>query len=179
MNNVPPAVVRKVRNSQGSVQLWIENAMTEAERRQERLVPAGTWRLAAHDMWVFDNLINNIDRNQGNILYDADWNLWFIDHTRAFGRIKKLPSPERIKRCSQRLWEALRALDGEQVKERLGPYLGGFEIEAVMARRDRLVELIEQKIAELGEDAVLFRYESPPEDEDPGDAEIPEAPADP
>ena len=30
-------------------------------------------------MHVFDNLINNIDRNQGNILFDAHWNMLFID----------------------------------------------------------------------------------------------------
>ena len=35
-------------------------------------------------MKLFDQLIANIDRNQGNLLYDADWHLFLIDHSRAF-----------------------------------------------------------------------------------------------
>ena len=34
---------------------------------------------------VFDELIQNRDRNQGNILWTSDWKMWLIDHTRAFG----------------------------------------------------------------------------------------------
>ncbi len=155
MTNVPPAVVRRVGRDKGSVQLWIESSQTESDRRQKKLAPPGDWRLTAKDMLVFDNLANNIDRNQGNILYDSDWNLWFIDHTRTFGRMKQLPSPERIGRCSRRLFQALRGLDETEVRRRLEPYLGGYEIGGLMARRDTLVALIEERIATTHEMAVL------------------------
>ena len=35
-------------------------------------------------MKMFDLLIANIDRNQGNLIYDSDWHLFLIDHSRAF-----------------------------------------------------------------------------------------------
>ena len=35
-------------------------------------------------MYVFDELIQNRDRNPGNSLWTTDWKLWLIDHTRAF-----------------------------------------------------------------------------------------------
>ena len=35
-------------------------------------------------MRVFDELIANTDRNQGNMLIDKQWKLWLIDHTRGF-----------------------------------------------------------------------------------------------
>ena len=35
-------------------------------------------------MKMFDNFICNKDRNAGNLLVDDDWNLYLIDHSRAF-----------------------------------------------------------------------------------------------
>ena len=159
MTNVPPAVVRRVGRREGSVQLWIEGTITEAERRQQDVAPAGEWRLVVRDMQVFDNLTNNPDRNLGNVLYDARWNLWYIDHTRAFNRSSELPSPERVKRCSGRLWKALRELDEGEVRRALQPYLEDQEIAAILRRRELLLTLIRERIAQQGEAAVLFSYE--------------------
>ena len=158
MANVPPAVVRRVDRREGSVQLWIENANTEVERRRQGVVPPGEWRLAISDMHVFDNLANNIDRNQGNMLYDGRWNLWYIDHTRAFNISRALPSPERVTRCSRRLWKALRELDESALRQALLPYLRGPEVDAILMRHERLLTLIGERIAQRGEDAVLFSY---------------------
>ena len=43
---------------------------------------------------VFDELIRNKDRNQGNLLWTRNWTLWLIDHTRAFRLGKDLMKPE-------------------------------------------------------------------------------------
>ena len=158
MTNVPPVVVRRVDRKEGSVQLWIEHGLTEADRRREDVEPPGEWRLTRRDMRIFDNLVNNPDRNQGNILYDAAWNLWYIDHTRAFNRDRQLPSPKRVTRCSRRLWRALQELDETKLRNALQPYLAGPEIVAILHRREKLLKLIGEKIARLGENAVLFSY---------------------
>ncbi len=180
LTNVPPAVVRRVGRKRGSVQLWIENSHTETERRRMGVEPPGDWRLTSKDMVVFDNLANNIDRNQGNILYDGDWNLWFIDHTRAFGRVKELPSPARVRRCSRPLLEAIRNLDEAEVRRRLKPFLGIYEIRGMMARRDLLVDLIEERVATTSELAILFDYdeETALAAASEGDPDIPEDPDD-
>jgi hypothetical protein len=35
-------------------------------------------------MALFDQLIFNDDRNQGNMLIGKDWKVWLIDHTQDF-----------------------------------------------------------------------------------------------
>ena len=110
-------------------------------------------------MWVFDNLINNIDRTQENFVFDSQWNLWYIDHTRAFGRNRQLPSPERVKRCSRRLLQALRELDEAEVRRVLRPFMGSSEITGLLHRRQLLLTLIGEKLAEQGEGRVLFSYQ--------------------
>ena len=41
-------------------------------------------------MKVWDELIQNKDRNAGNIIWTSDWSMWLIDHTRAFRLGKEL-----------------------------------------------------------------------------------------
>ncbi len=163
MANTPPTVVRDVDGSSGSLQLWVEQAMTELDRRDDGLmfpdrIQAYRW---VYDMDIFDALINNRDRSQGNFLWDGDWRLWMIDHTRAFGREEAPPSPRSVRRCSYGLWQALRTLDAAEVAARLEPYMGPDESAAVMARRDEIVRLLERRIEEQGEGKVLFRYDDP------------------
>jgi hypothetical protein len=163
MDNLPPAVDREIEGQPGSVQIVVENAMMETDRREKKIEPPDRTRFTRqfYDMKVFDNLINNIDRNSGNFLFDADWKLWLIDHTRSFARGKELPAPEDVLGCSRDLWARIKALDEDVVTERLRPYLGKPEIKGLLDRRDRLVALIEERIAERGEDRFLFNYGDP------------------
>ena len=158
MESVPPTVLRKVGGRAGSAQLWIEGAMTEEDRLKRGLAPPDgvRWSQQMAERRVFDNLINNIDRNQGNLLIDADWKLWLIDHTRAFGRDRSLPYEDRLNRISRQLWSRVKDLDAEVLRDRLRPYLGEAEIRALLHRRTLLVQFFEERIARLGESAVLF-----------------------
>lgn len=180
ITTVPPATLRRMEGKDGSVQLWIEGSHDEAERRQrgaEGALPILVRRSMA-DMWVFDNLINNTDRNQGNMLYDSVGAFWWIDHTRAFARRDTLLSPGRINRCSRSMLAALEDLDQAAVKERLGSYLNKSEIKSLFRRRDSLLELLEEKIASLGETRFLFSYGDPDDSVSVsyGDTDIPEPP---
>lgn len=160
MTNVPPAVIREIGGRNGSLQLWIENGVTQKKRQAESLPMPAEFVVRANrqtaDMDIFDNLINNTDRNAGNILWGPDWNLWLIDHTRAFARSTTLVRPDEVTRCSRPLWEAMLALDEEVVTVRLRPYLGTFEIRGLLARRDKLVKALEREIERRGETAVIF-----------------------
>ena len=168
MDVVPPAVLREVEGTPGSIQLWVEGAITlktfNKEKPPGKADPTSRSRYLKHqvrDMNIFDNLIRNIDRNQGNIMWDPDMNLWLIDHTRSFSRDDTLPYPDEVVKCSRWLWAALQDLDQKQVKAILSPYLGGLEIKAVMKRQQKLVKLLQDKIEEEGEDEVLFTYAPP------------------
>ena len=61
-------------------------------------------------MKMFDLLIANIDRNQGNLIYDADWHLFLIDHSRAFIDKKDLKGIAPLGRVDRKLWEKMQAL---------------------------------------------------------------------
>jgi len=163
MTNVPPTIVRVSDGGAGSAQLWIEEARTEKNRQEGGLEPPdyNLWNQHYADMRVYDNLINNIDRNQGNMLVDSQWNLWLIDHTRAFGRDKTLPMPETVTRCSHQLWQALQELDETEVRHKLAPVLTATEIEALLSRHHELIELIRQRIDEKGVETVLFDFGDP------------------
>ena len=140
----------------------------EGDRRREKLKFPDVERARRQvaDMDVFDALINNLDRTQGNFLWDKEsWQLWLIDHTRALGRDRKVPSPEQIKRCSRGLMDRLERLEARSVKRALNRYLTPREVSALLARREHLLELLAERIAAQGEEAVLFDLHGPTSDE--------------
>jgi hypothetical protein len=160
VDNVPPAIRRAFgREGNGSIQIWIEKSSLAIEgREQEGWLKSPREQRRLHDMHVFDNLINNIDRNLTNILVTEDRDLWLIDHTRSFARDKRLPKPHRIQMISRRLWQRLQTVSDDEIKACLKPFMGSFEIKALQQRRGRILELIENLIADKGEAGVLFSY---------------------
>ena len=165
LGRVPPTVWRRIGKTSGSVQIWLEGGMTQDRflKQPPESTDVGLWNLQKHRMYVFDALIANLDRNQGNILVDRDGTLWFIDHTRAFAQTKDLLEPKKVTRCSRDLWLALRNLDEGSVQQRLEPFLTKGEITALFKRRIELVAHIEALIAAHGEAGVLFEIDPPGE----------------
>ena len=88
LNMVPVSVQRSYRSTPRRLHLVAgrcDDGRRETGRRKRsrrRTAPTGTSRTTM--MRLFDQLIANIDRNIGNIVYTKDWRLWPIDHTRAF-----------------------------------------------------------------------------------------------
>jgi hypothetical protein len=109
-------------------------------------------------MLVFDNLIFNDDRNRGNYLYDPMGKMWMVDHTRSFRTDEELPYPSGILYSERRLWEGLQKLESSVMRTHLQRYLGPSELESLIKRKDRLVEYIQEMIAERGEEDVLFSF---------------------
>jgi len=157
---VPATIERRIRGYSGSLQWWVDG-MTENERIEARLIPPdiGAWNQDVQKFLLFDELICNIDRNRGNLIIDDDFHILLIDHSRSFPNFTELRHPERLKRFSRTLLEGLGRLELDDLKERLGKprYLLDGQIAAILARRDLIVELARQRVAELGEDAVLYK----------------------
>ena len=111
--NVPPVVPRTIDGKRGSLQAWVENALNEDDRVKEKIDPPNKrrWVYQIQQIRLFDNLIFNDDRNQGNILFDGDWNLWMIDHTRAFQNVPFLKDTRDLQFVERDIWERLQALD--------------------------------------------------------------------
>jgi hypothetical protein len=92
---------------------------------------------------LFDQLIANVDRNMGNLVITRDWRVWPIDHTRAFRTHTSLAAPKNVTRADRALFERLKALDLETMRASTGKYLSSFEIEAVLKRRDAILQRLE------------------------------------
>jgi hypothetical protein len=109
-----------------------------------------------HLMRVFDELIQNTDRNAGNMLWTKDWTLWLIDHTRAFRLGKTLRRPALLERCERNVYTGMRALTASSVKEAVGTSLLPEEADALLVRRDAILAHFDARIAMLGEARVLY-----------------------
>jgi hypothetical protein len=161
LDNVPPAVLREVDGQPGSVQLWIEQAPSLADLDEQGTKPPSAQYVDLQKLVivVFDNLVYNFDRNTGNMLVDRSGKLWFVDHTRTFTRMGALPGSEYIVVCDRKLWQQLKAVDKDQLKRALGPYLDGGQLTALIKRQKTLIRHIEKLIKKKGEGEVLFDLE--------------------
>ena len=158
LDNVPMSVERVVDGKPAAVTWWLDNVMDDGDRRKKKISNSNPLRAADYYgvMYVFDELIQNRDRNQGNIVWSPDSRMWMIDHTRAFRMGRDLMKPENLTRIERTLWEKLRALDRRVFTESVGKTLTKDEIDSLFDRRDRLVQFFDQKIATLGESKVLY-----------------------
>ena len=164
IGRVPPVAERSIGTQQGTVQIWVEDTRPEVVLIQEnQLRPPDPvrWNQQKQIMSVFDNLICNSDRNQGNLLIDRSWNIWFIDHTRAFKRSSKLIYLDKLTSCDRRLWSSLRDVNEQTLRDRLEPYLKSQEITKLLMRRRTLVRRIQGMIDKHGEEEVLFDLRPP------------------
>lgn len=153
LHNVPPVVLRDIERRRGTLQIWVEDALDE---ESAKFAPPAGWARQYSNMTLFDNLVFNIDRNQGNILVDKNYTLWMIDHTRAFQSVYKLLEPERITRVNRSVWERLIYLTDDELRSALSDYLEGPEINALVRRRQLLIEHVKALIDEYGRETVFY-----------------------
>ncbi len=144
---IPPSVDRKYNGKPASFTWWVDDVLgDEGARLGKKITPpsSDTWARQFHIESVFDQLIYNMDRNQGNTLYDKSWRLWMIDHSRAFRLSTALQNEKALERCDRVLLEKLKQLDEQTVKAELGQWLEQGEIKGLLARRDRIVARFEK-----------------------------------
>jgi hypothetical protein len=156
---VPPTVERTFGRTSGSLQLWVEGAMTELERKDRKLVPPDpeAWNRQMYKVRLLHNLTDNTDyRNIRNVLSDPSFRVYAIDFSRAFSIYPHLRSPKALDRFSRPVLGAMRALDQQTLEERIGRWVSGGRIKSLLTRRDKLVELAEKRVRERGEAAVLY-----------------------
>ncbi len=163
LDNVPPCVGRRLDHRDGTMQLWVENTMTEKKRREKDIKPPDqlSWMRQKQTMKMFDALIYNFDRNQGNMLIDSDWKLWFIDHTRSFRKSSLVEKLEKIVWCEREIFERLQSLDRSTLSRRLKPWATSLQVSMLLKRRDKLVDHLSSRIDETRVSAVLWDSSNP------------------
>ncbi|HET7292518.1 MAG TPA: hypothetical protein VFM88_08845 [Vicinamibacteria bacterium] len=156
---VPPTVERQIGSEKGSVQLWVEGATTEWDRRKKKVRPPDTeaWNRQIYNVRLIHQLTYNTDyTNISNTLSDPSFKVYAIDFSRAFRTYDTLLAEKELVRFSRFALDRLKALDRETLAERLGPWLTKVEIEGLLKRRDRILALAARLVAEKGEAEVLL-----------------------
>ena len=156
---VPVSIERKVAGKTSAVTWWVDDVlMDELQRHNKNITPPDLdeWSKQMHILRVFDQLIYNTDRNLGNLLIDKRWQIWMIDHTRAFRSQKTLLSQKNLVMCDRKLLASLRKLDEDTLTGELKAFLTKTEIKALVARRDLIVRFFDDEVASKGEGAVLY-----------------------
>jgi len=171
LNMVSPTVEKRFQGNKGSCQLMSENVIM-LRTKQEEKIKTPSYRIeplnrATYLQRAWDNLIANEDRNIGDILYTEDWRMILIDHSRAFRSSKKYTKnlifdekykggPKLMKKLPKAFVEKLKSLNFEQIKDAVGEYLTDKEINAVLIRRDLIIDWLNKRIEKLGEEKVFY-----------------------
>ena len=157
LDMVPPTVRRAVGRDLVSVQLWVEDCVSyKSVMNTPRPNPAA-WARQLRRMIVFDNLIVNIDRNEGNMQIDPAGNLVLIDHSRSFDWRKpaRMPFEKSMTAIDRPFFEKLKALDAKSLNRTVGPWVD-FGVGPILLQRDAIVSIFERLIEKNGEAKVIF-----------------------
>jgi hypothetical protein len=136
LDMVPPSVERQLEGSRGAAQMWVEHVTPLKGEASPGASAQAYWESQVVRMRMFDDLIGNRDRNQGNMLRDAAWNLILLDHSRAFG--EGTDFLHELGRIDGGLWAKIEALTPVALEAALGAWLDRSEMKAILDRRDRM-----------------------------------------
>jgi hypothetical protein len=155
---VPVYVERKWNGLQGSLSWWLPVKMDEGERLKKKIQAPDreAWNKQMYRIRVFDSLVYDTDANLTNVLIDEDWKIWRVDFSRAFRLSENIQQPKDLVQCERQLFARLKALDSNEVMQKTKDYLTKAEVQALMARRDKIVAYFNKLITEKGESAVLY-----------------------
>ncbi len=148
---VPPCVEREFRGNEGSLCMWVEGGMSEWERMtvvKTHPPDLQDWNQKVQAIQLFEVLINDLG-NPWCILIDGNWKLYKVHSARAFHESTKVVNDQNFQ-PSQRVLDALRGLDEQVVRTTLAPWLSKAQVKGLLARRDLILELANEKNAERG-----------------------------
>ena len=156
---VPPAVRKTIKETSGSLQIFVEKAIREADRKRDNLAVGepGVLDRQLADLKVFENLVyDQCGNDKDTLIQKETGKVYRVDFSEAFTPQEGTIPGCDIPRCSRRLYEKLRDWDEETVTLFLSTYLNEEEVRALQARRKAIVRMIEEQIASRGESEVLF-----------------------
>jgi len=159
LDMVPPTVEVRYRGDMASLQLWVENTKMLKDVKAQKLTapdPA-KWNFQLHRAYVFDDLVANIDENEGNLLFDPQWNFIKIDHSRAFtaSAVQPFEIGKRFSQIDRAFFDRVKALDRDTVKREIGDLLEGGALDALFARRDTIVKAFDKLARDKGDKQIF------------------------
>lgn len=159
LNIVPPVVERKINNQTGSLQLLLENVMTERDREIRKIKPKNPpeFKNNLDVIQIFEILVYDQCGDTGDTLIQLDnWKVWRVDFSEAFSPSQDILPECRIERCSETLYKNLLEIKNRKLEKELDPYLNKGEINALIERKLRVIKKIKYLIKKKGKKKVLF-----------------------
>lgn len=156
---IPPLVEREIEGINGSLQIGIEEFITESYRKRSGDIPPDkeNFQRTKETIRIFENLVYDECNDEDDIfIQKKDWKVWRVDFTEAF-----FPSPElilncEIESCSRKLYNNLQNISDDLIKAQFSLYLNKMEIKALLGRNKNILKKIKELIEERGEEAVLW-----------------------
>ena len=155
---MPVHVERRWAGTVGAISWWVDTMMDESDRLKKKIQPPNPtdWNYQMYRMRIFAALVRDTDRNLTNVLITPEWKVIMIDFSRGFRLQTALMYEKDLAKMDRALLPRLEALTTDGVKQAVGDWLTGAEIDAMMKRRDMLVGHFKKLIADLGEEKVLY-----------------------
>jgi hypothetical protein len=147
---VPPSVERHIKDEVGAAILWVENVKGWEVKNPVSGPDKRAWARQLVRQKMFDQLIGNIDRNQGNLLYDSEFHLILIDHSRAFRDVVDLNQYARALFVDVELWDRMQALTMDTMQPTVGKWVSKGMLYAVLDRRNRMKKEVDKLLAARG-----------------------------
>jgi hypothetical protein len=161
LDMVPPTVERRYDGEPVSLQLRVENVRDLQDlKKQNVAIPMSTLSYVKQlaRQRVFDDLIADIDENETNLFFDAEWNMIKVDCSRCFTGTLRLvfDIPAKAAVIDRPFYDRLKALDRDTLKREIGDFVEGGAVDALLARRDDIVKRFEKLAKDRGERQVFL-----------------------
>ncbi len=144
-----------------SLQLWVENTrlLKQLNERNVRAPDLVKWNYQLHRAYMFEDLVANLDENEGSPIVDPQWNLIVLDHSRAFTNTLAQPYEigKKLNQIDRPFFDRIRALDRATVTRAIGDLVEAGAIDALFVRRDNIVKAFEKLAAQKGANEIFTR----------------------
>ena len=176
--DTPDVRVVEYNGQVGSLQEWrggsnrysLQQLKNDFPDVADRVIKSPEYQRLRSDLDAFDHVVNNLDRNPGNLILELDdagrvTNLTAIDHDLAFAAsAERFVDPLKIwandlpEKYSRSMYEQLRKIkaDPDAFRNSMKVHLSDAEIEGALKRTDEVIADIEGKIAAKGEAGTFF-----------------------
>lgn len=157
-DRLPVYVEREWHGNWGSFSWWLPVQMDEAERLKRKVEPPDleSWKKQMDTIRVFDALVDESETHPKDLLIGNDWEIYRVDYSRGFLLNRDLQNLKSLVRCDRNLLQRLKDLNGRQLEQKTRGYLTRSEVQALMARRDKILAYFNSLIVDKGENVVLF-----------------------
>jgi len=142
-----------------ALQLWVPNArmLKQLNERNLRAPDPLRWNYQLQRAYAFENLVANLDEEEGSPIVDAQWNLMVLDHSLAFTSTLAQPYGigRKLNTLDRPFFDRIKALDKATVTQAIGDLVGTAALDALFMRRDNIVRAFEKLAAEKGANRVF------------------------